>query len=57
MSLVPMKAYKGPQMQRVVCQFIKDNRPWVLMACGHSKPLPAGVYDENTKRLCRECAR
>lgn len=47
---------RRPRMQRVVSYFNKDNRPWVVMACGHSKPLPEGIYDENTKRLCRECA-
>jgi hypothetical protein len=57
MSIAALKAYKGPQMQRVVSYFTKDGMPWIVMACGHSKPLPAGVYDENTKRLCKECAK
>lgn len=45
------------RMRRVVSYFNKEGRSWIVMECGHSKPLPAGVYDEHTKRLCRECAK
>jgi hypothetical protein len=48
---------RRPRMQRVVDYFNRNNEPWITMACGHQKPLPAGVYDENTKRLCKECAK
>jgi len=46
-----------PRMQIVVSTFVKGRIPWIVMACGHSKPLPPGVYDETTRRLCRECAK
>lgn len=48
---------RRPRMRRVVRYFNKEDRPWIEMECGHTKPLPAGVYDESTKRLCRECAK
>lgn len=55
---VYVKDDRRPKMQRVVSYFSPDGRmSWITMECGHSKPLPAGVYDENTKRLCRECAK
>ena len=27
----------------------------IHMECGHKKPMVRGVYDENTKRMCKEC--
>jgi hypothetical protein len=54
---IQVEVVRRPKMRSVVSYFNIDNEPWVTMTCGHQKPLPAGVYDENTKRLCRECAK
>jgi hypothetical protein len=27
----------------------------IIMECGHSKRMVSGIYDENTKRMCKEC--
>jgi hypothetical protein len=34
-----------------------DGTPYVIiyLECGHTKHLPSGLYDENTKRMCKEC--
>lgn len=53
---LPVRYFSGARLQSVVGYFTKDNMPWITLACGHVKPLPAGVYDANTKRLCRECS-
>lgn len=35
----------------------KEGKPYVYvkLECGHEKPLPRGIYDENTMRMCKEC--
>lgn len=45
------------KLRKVVGYESYENPPRVLvvMECGHKKPLPRGIYDANTKRLCREC--
>jgi len=45
------------KLRKVVGYETKTNPVQVLvvMECGHKKPLPRGIYDENTKRVCREC--
>jgi hypothetical protein len=43
--------------RRVIQWFAKNGEPWMLMECGHSKPVPRGIYGgENERRVCFECA-
>lgn len=45
------------KLRKVVGYEAFSNPPqvFVILECGHQKPLPAGLYDENTKRMCKEC--
>lgn len=44
-------------LRKVISYEAITNPPNVILTleCGHKIPIPRGVYDEDTKRMCKEC--